>query len=293
MIDPQTPPAQTANASEERAVPLPDTFQFSQGSLQDYVDCPRRFQLRFVLMQPWPALITESPNEFELHVQRGRDFHHLAHQHTLGLDPDRLASTIQDQTLTRWWQTWLTQPPPDLPQAVRRAEVVAAAPLARYRLVAKFDLVAAEPGEHLVVVDWKTAFRLSPRAALARRLQTRVYRYLAVEAGAAFNGGQRPQPDQVEMVYWFAQFAGETERFPYAADQHAADHVYLTDLIAEITARKESVWPLTPNERHCRFCNYRSLCERGVKAGFLKDLDKDLEPDVPEIDLEQIAEIAF
>jgi predicted RecB family nuclease len=273
--------------------PLPDTFQFSQGSLQDYVDCPRRFQLRHVLMQPWPALITESPADFEQHVQRGRDFHRLAHQHSLGLDPDLLAATIHDDTLARWWQTYLVHPPPDLPQTVRRAEVVVAAPLADYRLVAKFDLLAAEPGERLVIVDWKTALKRPSRSTLARRLQTCVYRTLAVESGAGFHGGQRPLPGQVEMLYWFAESGGALERFPYDDEQHAADRDYLAALVAEISSQQQSIWPLTPDERRCRFCRYRSLCERGVKPGFLADLDEDVEPPELEINLEQVAEIEF
>jgi CRISPR/Cas system-associated exonuclease Cas4 (RecB family) len=274
-------------------VPLPETFRFSQASLQDYVDCPRRFQLRCVLMQPWPALITQPAMEAEMHMQRGRDFHRLAHQHTLGLEPERLAATIHDAILARWWQAFLARPPQGLPETIRRAEVVVTAPLAGYRLVAKYDLLAAEPGERLVIVDWKTALKRPSRRVLAQRLQTRVYRYLAVEAGAAFNGNQRPQAKQVEMVYWFADHVGATERFAYDLGQHGKDREYLSSLIAEIDACQEPIWPLTPEERRCRFCNYRSLCERGVKAGFLKDLDEDLEPHELEIDLEQIAEIEF
>jgi CRISPR/Cas system-associated exonuclease Cas4 (RecB family) len=273
--------------------PTAYNLPFSQGSLQDYVDCPRRFQLRYLLMQPWPALITDAPGEFEMHLQRGADFHRLAHQHTLGLDAERLAATLHDETLARWWSTFLAHPPARLPETIRRAEVAVTAPLAGQRLVAKFDLLAVEPGQHLVIVDWKTSLKRPSRVTLARRLQTRVYRYLAVEAGAAFNGGQRPEPEQVEMVYWFAEFGGATERFPYDADQHAADHDYLAGLIAEITIRDEETWPLTPDERQCRFCNYRSLCERGVKAGFLGDLDEDVKMDELEINLEQVAEIEF
>jgi CRISPR/Cas system-associated exonuclease Cas4 (RecB family) len=276
---------------------LPDEFQFSQGSLQDYVDCPRRFQLRYVLMQPWPALITEPAVEAEQHMQRGADFHRLAHQHSLGLDAERLAATIHDEVLARWWQTYLAYPPPGLPEILRRAEVVVTAPLAgatrASRLLAKFDLLAVEPGERFVIVDWKTSLKRPRRATLAKRLQTRVYRYLAVEAGAEFNAGQRPEPEQVEMVYWFANDGGATERFPYDAAQHAADRAYLASLIAEITSRDEETWPLTPDARRCCFCNYRSLCERGVKAGFLGDLDEDLEPVALEIDLEQVAEVEF
>ncbi|MBN1135129.1 MAG: PD-(D/E)XK nuclease family protein [Anaerolineae bacterium] len=272
---------------------LPDTFRFSQGNLQDYVDCQRRFQLRYVLMQPWPALITEPALEAERHMQRGADLHHLAHQHALELDAGRLEATIHDEVLARWWRTYLAHPPPDLPETVRRAEMVLAAPLAGYRLVAKYDLLAVEPGARLVVVDWKAVLNRPSRATLASRLQTRVYRYLAVKAGAAFNGGHVPHPEQVEMIYWFAEFGGAIERFPYSADQYAADEGYLAGLVIEIAAHSEPIWPLTPDERRCRFCNYRSLCERGAVAAFLDDLEDDLEPSEVTIDLEQIAEVAF
>jgi len=272
---------------------LPETFRFSQGNLQDYVDCPRRFQLHYVLMQPWPALITEPALEAEWHVQRGADLHHLAHQHALDLDAERLTATIHDEVLARWWDTYLTNPPSDLPETVRRAEVVVSAPLAGYRLAATYDLIAVEPGERLVVVDWKAVLKRPSRTALARRLQTRVYRYLAVKAGAALNGSQPPRPEQVEMIYWFAEFGGVIERFPYDAGQHTADGDYLAGLIAEIAAHSEPIWALTPDERYCRFCNYRSLCERGATAAFVEELEDDLEPQEVMIDLEQIAEVAF
>lgn len=272
---------------------IPAAFQFSQGKLQDYVDCARRFQLRYLLMQPWPALITDRPAEAEQHMQRGAALHRLAHQHQLGIDPDRLAATIDDRVLATWWQTFLSSPPPDLPQTVRRAEVVLAAPLVSHRLVAKLDLLAVEPNERLVVVDWKAVLKPPSRSILARRLQTRVYRYLTVEAGATYNNGHRPQPELVEMIYWFAPKDGRVERFPYSAEQYAADRDYLTGLITEIMSQKQVIWPLTSDESLCRFCNYRSLCERGVRAGFLEELEDDLEVQELEIDLEQIVEIAF
>lgn len=291
------------SATESRAG-LPNTFQFSQTNLQDYDDCPRRFQLRYVLMQPWPSLITGSPLEFEQYLQDTADFHRLARQYAQGIDPARLAATIHDEPLRHWWQTFLDHPPPDLPRTFPhpeiRPELVLTAPVlvaqSGYRLVARLDLLVAEPGRRLVVIDWKAVQKRPSRTNLARRLQTRVYRYLTVEAGAAFNGGQRPQPEQVEMVYWFAAHAGATERFPYDSTQHAADRAFLTGLIGQITAREELVWPLTPNQKLCRFCNYRSLCERDVEPGFPEELDDDAEPldlDPLRLDLEQIAEVEF
>ncbi len=95
------------------------------------------------------------------------------------------------------------------------------------------------------------------------------------------------------MVYWFAEAGGECQRFLYDAAQHGADGQYLAGLVQGIEARDEEPWPLTLDDRSCRFCNYRSLCDRGVVPGFLEDLADDLEPDEVEIDLEQIAEIEF
>ena len=95
------------------------------------------------------------------------------------------------------------------------------------------------------------------------------------------------------MVYWFAAFEGASERFPYDGEQYASDREYLSDLVSEIADRRESTWLLTSDERRCRFCNYRSLCERDVGPGFLEDLDEDLELAEIVIDLEQAPEIEF
>ena len=272
---------------------LADTFQFSQSSLQDYVDCNRRFQLRYVLTQPWPALVVAPAGEAEQMMQRGADFHRLVHQHILGMDQEVLEASIHDALLMHWWETYLAHPPQDLPEAQRLPEVVLTAPLAGHRLMAKLDLLAIEPGQRLTIVDWKTMPSPPSRVVLARRMQTRVYRYLVVEAGARHNGGQHALAEQVEMVYWFASSGGDTVQFTYDAEQHSANRDLLVSLIQEISAQQGSIWPLASDQRRCHFCNYRSLCERGVEPAFLKDLDSDLMETEAEFDLEQIAEIEF
>ncbi|MCS3830868.1 hypothetical protein GGP91_002962, partial [Salinibacter ruber] len=40
------------SASENSTSLLPEDFQFSQGSLQDFDDCPRRFLLRHIEGRP-------------------------------------------------------------------------------------------------------------------------------------------------------------------------------------------------------------------------------------------------
>ena len=86
---------------------LPDDFAFSQSSLQDFVDCPRRFLLRYVQHLQWPALASVPALEFERITRLGTDFHRLVHQHQLGLPLERLAAQIDDEQLRAWWQNYL------------------------------------------------------------------------------------------------------------------------------------------------------------------------------------------
>ncbi len=269
-------------------------LQFSQHNLQDYADCTRRFQLRYLLGVTWPAVKAEPIAEMERRARLGQHFHRLAHQHALGIPVGRLEATIDDEDLHRWWRNFLAAPPRDLPASLRRAEVSLSLPLAGHRLSARYDLLAADPGRRLVIVDWKTQRPRQPQRLL-EKLQSVVYPYLLVEAGAAFNSAQAVRPEQVSLVYWFADFPDDPLILAYDAARHAAHGERLTALVQEIAARDEEIWPLTDDvERTCKFCAYRSLCNRGRLAGDLDDLDE--EPSMEallDIDLEQIAEIAF
>jgi hypothetical protein len=98
------------------------------------------------------------------------------------------------------------------------------------------------------------------------------------------------------MVYWFANFPEDPERFPYDTAQYDADGDYLASLIEEIKGLGDEDFPLTAQERRCRYCPYRSLCQRGVRAGLFDEVE-----DEPEwgddfeiaLDFEQIAEIEY
>jgi hypothetical protein len=275
---------------------LPPAFQFSQNSLQDYVDCARRFQLRYVVEQKWPAAESEPIDEHEHFLQMGSRFHLLVQRHLSGIPAEAL--TPRDPLLGEWWAAYLEHPLADLPEAKRLPELNLSAPLAGQRLTATFDLLALEPGERAVIVDWKTSHVLPKRETLAARLQSRVYPYLLVEAGAHLFGGDIA-PEQVAMIYWFAQFPDQPQRFPYDAAAHRANREYLGGLIEEILARDEDVWKLTADERRCKYCIYRSLCDRGVEAGPFGEWDADVLDADPEavadfdFDLDNVEEIAF
>ncbi len=77
---------------------LPAQFAFSQSSLQDYADCPRRFQLRYLDKLIYPAAETEPALENEKHLQEGQNFHRLAQQYLLGIPTEKLESWPTRQT---------------------------------------------------------------------------------------------------------------------------------------------------------------------------------------------------
>jgi hypothetical protein len=161
--------------------------------------------------------------------------------------------------------------------------------------------VAVEPGRRAMIVDWKTSARRPTGAWLAARLQTRVYRYVLGRAGSQLNRGAMLEPEQIEMIYWFAAFPDQPERLPYNRTQYEADGRYLASLIADLAGSGDDDFPLTDDVTRCRFCSYRSLCGRGAEAGDMHAADDNAGP-VEEassgdwaagFDFEQVAEVAF
>ncbi len=284
---------------------LPTGFVFSQSSLQDYVDCQRRFQLRYIQRRAWPALDTAPALESELFMQRGAQFHHLVHQYLLGIPVEKLARQIEgDEMLVRWWMNFTSLTGfGNLSGFNARPEISLSAPLGGFRLMAKYDVIVLPPnaspsgkGERVTIYDWKTSHKRPKREWLEKKLQTRVYPYLLARAGAQLNGGPPIEPEQIEMIYWFTDFPDQPARFAYNTEQFAADEAYLSGLIAELQSLGDGPALLTEDEYRCNYCPYRSLCSRGDKAGLLVEMGDFGEVETGfefEFDFEGIGEIEF
>ncbi len=258
----------------------------SQSSLQDYVDCARRFQLRYLDQLIYPAVETEPALENEQHLQEGETFHRLVQQHLLGIPTDKISRLANTLNLRTWWENYLSSFHfPDTPNALY-PELTLSAPLPPFRLLAKFDLVAFFPNGKAIIYDWKTYRQRPHNESLAIRWQTRVYRALLTKAGNPLNGGQPITPEHVEIVYWFSNFPNNPASFPYTTAQFKRDWDALEKLAAEISTTR--YFPLTDNEQKCTRCTYRSYCNRGVGAG--QGEDEEIETS-QEIHFEQIGEI--
>ena len=277
---------------------LPINFEFSQSSLQDYTDCRRRFFLRYIQRVAWPAVQTEPIQENERHILRGERFHRLVQQYLLGVPVQRLveiANADEDEHLPHWWQTFLSWATTGLSGA-RSVELTLLAPLAGYRLTARYDMILLNPEGSLVIYDWKTSLNRPRRSWLASRLQTRVYPYLLAHTGGLLlKNTAVVTPDQISMIYWFAAFPDQAECFNYSDAQFTEDSRILESLVTEILSLPETGFELTSHIEHCAFCVYRSLCDRGISAGSFSD--NEAEPEGPSIDfnldLDQTGEISF
>ena len=277
---------------------LPETFDFTQSNLQDYIDCPYRFNLRYVRRAKWPALVVDDALEFEQRGQTGGRFHRLIQQYLLGIPEESLtdqAAADPSPEMMAWWEDFLQYVPPLL-EGSRFAETILSTGLTGHRLVAKYDLVLVQPSGKLVIFDWKTSRRRPKEQWLEERIQTRLYRFLLAQSGSVLNGTAETLPEQIEMNYWFTSQPELPVSLPYTGDQYQQDLTFFTDLIEEIAELPEEAFPRTADLTKCRYCVYRSHCDRGTVAGNLDEFE-DFEPTTPEedddLDFDQIEEIAF
>jgi len=274
---------------------LPENFQFTQSNLQDYFTCPRRFDLRYRQKLSWPAVETAPVQESERRMQLGNNFHHLVRQHAQGVPLANLTATANDDPspeLGAMWQNYLAHRPAELamPDVRLFAEITLATAVSGWRLAAKFDLLAAMPDGRILIIDWKTNLRRPASKRLRARAQSIVYPFVLAKSGAALLG--KPiVPSDITLQYFFTADPADPEIIIYGDDQFARDEAFLTRHIAEIAAAE--TFPLTDDKRPCRFCAFRSFCDRGDIAAPLDEFEDDFSFDDLDLDWEQISEIAY
>lgn len=270
-------------------------FYFTQTRLQDFLDCKRRFQLRYLLEQPWPAHVVEPPQAFEEHLEQGRLFHRLVHQYFLGLPADSLAKIASRPPLDRWWQDFLTFGVEGIPlESVPEVTIVTT--LDGFRLMGKFDLITPASSGEISIIDWKTSKYIPSMSELRSRMQSRLYPFLLSKEGFERVGVPEITPDQISMRYWYTEEPESPLQFRYSQSQFEADKEFLSSLVHEIVSLQGDEFPRTNNIEMCRFCVYRSLCDRGAGAGTIGTLEDDLEDLqkwIEDADLDQVQEIEF
>ena len=268
-------------------------YLFSQHSLNTYLRCPRRFLLKYVERQPWPMPEDRDPRAYQEHLRRGRVFHHWLMREHVGIDMDPIVDACEDPQLQMWWQAARSFDRGALPSGLREAELPVVVPIGAYRLYARYDYLALDPGGDAVVVDWKTLEMRPSLRVLRQRVQTRVYLYVLVAAGHVLTGGIPIDADQVRMLYWFANYPEESATVPYSAQAFRRDARDLAQLVEEIARQPAEAFVGCQNTRLCARCNYRSLCHR-EESHLTKEGEDWLDEDIDfDLELEEATELEY
>lgn len=255
---------------------LPTRFRYTQNNLSDFLDCRRRFYLRHLAQQPWPA--TDATNEqalaYERRLRAGVALHRWIERYWLGAIDPALDSPEGDADVLALWSRFVATDFTFLP-AQRNPELALSCELDARRLYARFDLLAIEPGR-AVIVDWKAARNVAYQD-WASRLQTRVYLFVLVEAGDPYHDGVRLKPAQCEMRYWLGNAEQPWVTVAYSDEQHEANRTYLSQLAGDVFGlSRMDDFPMTDDARQCALCGYRTLCKRDHPIGLRESQQDDL-----------------
>ena len=261
---------------------IPREFQYSQSSLTAFERCRRQFLLRYVERLAWPVPLTDQLDEWEAAASRGRAFHQLVLQESLGMDVEDAVQPSRDPLLAAWWRNWREQPPV-VPTGTAFGETMLSVPLAGRRLVAKFDRVVLADDGRAWIFDWKTGRKKPAQAAFSQSWQTLVYRFVLAEAGAVLNEGRALAPEDVMLVYWHAQYPQALQPIAYSAAEHERARTLLAEAIAAIEALPDAgAFAKTDDESECARCEFHTYCNRPAVRSDDWDIDED------ELDWEQI-----
>ncbi|MBX3048619.1 MAG: PD-(D/E)XK nuclease family protein [Anaerolineales bacterium] len=236
---------------------------YSQSSLQDFVDCRRRYYYRRVLSLNWPTDDGDAADTLQERVWAGKLFHTLVHQFLVGVPIDDINLIDLPHPVKGWWKTFIDRLPisktgVSFPEVTLTTLITADA-----LLVARYDLIQQIDNEFLIF-DWKTSSNLPKRGTLLDKLQTKVYPFTLADSGF-FDGTIPISPENIKMTYWFVEYPDQPITVTYSKEQKEKDRKYLEEQILEISSleiERIGDFHKTDNRKLCSYCEFSGLCER-------------------------------
>jgi CRISPR/Cas system-associated exonuclease Cas4 (RecB family) len=273
-----------------------NNLQLNQSTLQDFIDCPRRFELKILQEASWPAALSEPPSRYEKMTELGNAFHKICNQFFIGIEPDVISSSIQDPALEELWLNFYPYGI-TLLETKHYTEQILRTTLDGHLLIAKYDFLCELPDGSYLIIDWKTSSKKPERTTLANRVQTYLYPFILHESSSDLFIRTLPDPGQIALQYWYPLCSEPEEIFPYSGNLHQENRTKLSRILSQINDFREAKapFPLTEDLNHCRYCNYKSYCERGQSAAGLPAETDYASEDLTNahFDLDLIEEIEF
>lgn len=272
------------------------SLQLNQSNLQDFLECPRRFQLKVIEKTVWPAAIAEPLSKAEQSILLGNQFHRICQQYFSGLDPEIISDHIFDPALRTMWKNFLPFGKQLIGKSYR-VENILSMPFLNHKLIAKFDLILQINNQVHKIYDWKTSSKKPSRTDISQRVQTLLYPFIFTESGHKLFQLDIIPAEDVSMHYWYPLCTDPEEVFPYSNLEHKRIFAFLSDTINKINLLIETdeLFPLTEDSNKCQRCVFRAICQRGSRGIPLDSLTEIDQEDLSNthFDLNQIIEIDF
>ncbi|WP_072621738.1 PD-(D/E)XK nuclease family protein [Spirulina major] len=242
-----------------------DLLRLSQGQLNTFTQCPRRYQYTYHEQLGRPL----DPNRQES-LTWGSQFHTLMQQRELGLPVEGMFGP--DDPLGVTYQALLAKLPElreSDPNVVREAEHRRVLQWPDVVLTVVYDLLLVTAHE-ATILDWKTYRDLPPREQVEQNWQTKLYPYV-LAATSDYT------PEQITMTYWIVGDAENvrSHTFPYSTAAYLATQNELRHIVAQLLTAEEQYrndnapFAQVPEAKGlCRRCPFVQCCERQETTTF-------------------------
>jgi len=270
-------------------------FLFSQQSLQDYLDCPRRFELRYLLHIDWPAEESHPMLEREGWFARGSAFHKLARGFLCGIPKATVMKSTSDPTLILWFDRLTDFLSTHQGAKFWWSEKTLNANLDGFIFTSVLDAVAAFENGEILIFDWKTSQKLPKKETIGARIQTLLYPIMLRNNIKQIKYDLAFPNSPLKIIYWFSEYPEQQYEFSFSPEQITENSRFIIDLVKIVSSTQPGDFHLTQDQKKCLFCVYRSLCDRGTKSGNMSELEDTArgENDSSSIRLSDIDEIEF
>lgn len=247
---------------------LADDFVFSQNNLQQYQDCKRKFYLKHIEQLQWPALVSEPTELQEARTALGAEFHMRCEQFFSGVPESVLHDSIESPEMLQWWSAF--EALGLQPGLNHQAEKAMTVPFLDFRLTAHYDLLISNQNGKYLIYDWKTNLKQPLRMELSKRMQTLVYPLVLQLFREAYDN-PKASPEEIELNYWYPVYPTRPFRFLYNNVIYQRQKTELETLVTEIMNNDKDDFQLTDETSRCSYCQFRSFCNRGSKAGIFSE----------------------
>ena len=218
----------------------------------------------------------------------GSIFHQMIAQH-VRFPTGSEHQLMPSEPIARWWQNFTDHGPSLTGGQVIVEKTIRFQLSDNLQLLGRVDCLQLTENR-LAIYDWKTGKPRRP-AELKHDWQTRLYLALIYAARHELQA-DRLTPDQISMIYWYAQAPQKSVEITYDAAWHAENWAEIEALAARIETdlnRGSDPWTLTDEHQRCLHCPFHAICGRVGGEGRGLDLEEDLDEARYEVEAERAA----